>query len=114
MSLALAMPSTPSVGSMMLIERLRVQPAAHPVGLLRPVLVNDVVADVVAVLKHPEFRYFTRLCRHPRCVRRGNKSIPASHDDQQRTVYLLHHALEIKCLQFRARFRLACSFEPVG
>lgn len=31
----------------------QVQPVAHPIGLLGSMFVNDIIADVIAVLKHP-------------------------------------------------------------
>src|SRR5258706_5212881 len=76
--------------------------------------VRDVVADVIAVFKHPEFRSAACLgcyalplfCRH--------KPVAAALDDQERTCYPLYHALQVELLQLIERILFVSSLEAVN
>src|SRR5258708_13011423 len=76
-------------------------------------LVRDVVTDVVAVFEHPEFCFSSGLRDHLFGCTGRNNSIQASHDHQQRTLHLLHYALEIKGLQHSTRSRLVGNLEAI-
>src|SRR6266566_5431610 len=90
-----------------------IQFLTHPIGLLRPVLIRNVVADVIAILKHPQlccaarFRCYALplFCRH--------KPVAAPLNHQQRALYLLRYSPQIELLQFVECLLLVSSFEAV-
>ena len=76
-------------------------------------LVNDVVADVVAVLKHPEFRVAACLSRYTLPLFRRHKPVAPALDHQQRTPYFLRYPQQVELLQLVECVLLARSFEAV-
>src|SRR5579884_604187 len=79
-------------------------------------LIRDIVADVIAILKHPQFCIsFSPPCfpHHPLGVCGRDKSITASHDHEKWAGYLLHHALKVEGLQLFTRLRLVGSFQAI-
>src|SRR5712691_11253190 len=90
-----------------------VQFLAHPIGLLRSMFIRNVVADVIAILKHPQFRHAACLRCYALPLFRWYKSVATAHDDQQRACYLLRHTLQVEVLQLVESILLVSSFEAV-
>jgi len=85
---------------------------AHPVGLLWPMLVRNVVADVIPILKHPQ------LCldcfrRYALTLFRWHKPVATAMDYQQEALYLFRHTLQVELLQLVERILLVSGFEAV-
>src|SRR5947209_19222480 len=72
--------------------------STHPIGLLRSMFVRDVVADVIAVFKHPEFCPAACLGGYALPLFRRHKPVAAALDDQERTCYPLCHPLQVELL----------------
>src|ERR1700730_10381468 len=79
---------------------LRIQMLTHPIGLLRSMFVWYVVADVIAVLKHPQFCPAACLRRDALTLFRWHEPIAAALNDQQGACNLLRHSLQVELLQF--------------
>src|SRR5437870_1908693 len=85
---------------------------SHPVADERPVLVRDVVADVIALGIHDELGV-GRLGGHALGVLPGNQAVELTEDDEERLLHAREHAREIQlagpgsCLVFCRRSRVA-------
>src|ERR1700674_1682512 len=66
----------------------------EPVGHQWPVLVRDVVADVVAIRVHHE-RRVRRLARNPLRLRGRKQAVAGTMDHEQRLRDLVENALEV-------------------
>src|SRR5579884_1648536 len=86
---------------------------AHPVRLLRPVLVGDVVADVVAVFKEPEFRVAADLRRDALALFRRHEAVAATLNDEHGATDALRYALQVELLQFFLGILFASGLEAM-
>src|SRR2546430_1543936 len=95
-------------------DAMTLQFSTHPIGLLRSMFVRDVVADVIAVFEHPEFRPAACLDCYALPLFRRHKPVAATLDDQERTCYPLCHALQVELLQLIERILFVSGFETVN
>src|SRR5258708_13050425 len=91
-----------------------VQFFAHPVCLLRPVFIRNVVTDMVAILKHPQLCPAACFLCYAPSLRGWYKPIQCALDDQQRTLNLLRHTSQVELPQFVERILLVSGFETVN
>src|SRR5579859_5847679 len=77
-------------------------------------LVNNIVADVVAILEQPQFCPAACLGRYAHPLFRRHKSVATTHDNQQWTLYFLRHALQVELLQLVEGILLVSRFVAVN
>ena len=75
-------------------------------------LVRNVVADVIPVLKHPQLCLYCFGCYALTLFRR-HKHVATAMDYQQGALYLFRHTLQVELLQLVERILLVSGFEAV-
>src|SRR2546430_1759136 len=76
--------------------------------------IRNIVTDVIAILKHPQFRPAAGLCRYAFPCLCWHQPVATTLDHQQRLLYLLHHTLQVESLQLVECLLLVGGFEPVN
>ena len=76
--------------------------------------IRNVIADMVAVFKHPEFRPAACLRRYALTLYCWHKPVASALNNQQRALYFIRHPLQVELPQFVHGILYRCGFKAMN